>query len=146
MRPGDGAVSVTYLGQPESAGYPAHLQGRPDQEGLRLEGGQADPRDVSRAGEDEKPWHPLRAELRVELVQRLDLEPPGHEQQDAAPGAQHRPGTDSLTPLERGPEHREVQRDALDPEVLRGLDGLDDEEVVQARLRGPVAAHQVERQ
>ena len=119
---------------------------RPDQERLGLQRGQADPGRVPGAGEDQEPGLPLRAELRVELVQRLDLEPPGQEEQDAAPGAQHRPGPDPLAALQRGPEHGEVQRDALHAEVGRRLDGLDDQEVVQARLGGPVPAHQVERE
>ena len=51
-----------------------------------------------------------------------------------APQPEHRPGTDPLAALQRGPEHGEVQRDALDPQRLGGLDRLHDEEIVDPRL------------
>src|SRR5580693_1540786 len=125
---------------------PAHLQVRPDEEGLRLQRRQADPRRVPGAREHHEPRHPVRAELGIELVQRLDLEPPGHEQQDPPPGPDHRPGADPLAALKGGAKGGEIQRDPADPEFVRMLDGLDDQEVVQAGLGVPVAAHQVERE
>src|SRR5207247_799209 len=72
---------------------PAQLQRRPDQERLRLERGQRGPGRVLGAGEDEEARLPDRAELGVELVQRLDLEPLGHEDEHRPPGPQHRAGT-----------------------------------------------------
>ena len=69
------------LTQAELARHPAQLNPRPDQERLGLEGRQGNPRGIHGAGEDEETRLPLRAELGVELIQRLDLEPAGGEQQ-----------------------------------------------------------------
>ena len=77
---------------------------RPDQERLGLQRGQADPGRVPGAGEDQEPRHPLRAELGVELVQRLDLEPPRQEQQQPAarPAAPARRRSARPAPAPRG--------------------------------------------
>src|SRR6266704_1142672 len=125
---------------------PARLHLGPDEERLGLQRGQADPDRVSRGGEDHEPGHPDGRELGVELVERLDLEPPGHEDQDAPPGTRDRAGADPLAAFERRPERGEVQRDAGHAEFGGALDGLGDHEVVQAGLGGPVPPHQVERE
>src|ERR1700731_3160546 len=75
-------------GQAGLADDPAQPERRPDQERLRLEGGQRDPGRVPGAREDEEPGLPDRAELGVELVQRLDLEPLGQEDEYRPPGLQ----------------------------------------------------------
>src|ERR1700678_3408342 len=101
-------------------GVPLRLERRPDQERLRLEGGERDAGRVPAARVDEEPGLPDRAELRVELVERLDLEPPRQEHAQVPPRLQHRARADLLAALESGPEHREVQRQALDAEPRRG--------------------------
>src|SRR5215471_11980027 len=86
LRPGlaVAAQRVRQPGEPhpadDPAGDPAHLDRGPDQERLGFQRGERHPRRVPGPGEDEEARHPQRAELGVELVQRLDLEPPGGEQ------------------------------------------------------------------
>src|SRR5215470_2735484 len=133
-------------GEPQAAGDPAHLYGGPDQERFGFQRGEGDPGRVPGPGEHEETRHPERAELGVELVQRFDLEPAGGEQQDAPPGAEHRPGADPLAPGQRRAEHREVERHPLDAEFLGRLDRLHDEEVVDPWLRGAFPAHEVQGQ
>src|SRR5579863_8297502 len=65
---------------------PPHLEPRPHEERLGLEGGEGNARRVPPAGEDEETRLPDGSELRVELVERLDLEPPGQEDEQPAPG------------------------------------------------------------
>src|SRR5690348_11430952 len=152
--PGSGsAVTAQWVRQPgephpadDPAADPAYLHCGPDQERLGFQRGESHPRRIPGPGEHEEPRYPQRAELGVELVEGLDLEPPGREQQDATPGTQHRPGADPLAAGQRGAEHREVQRHPLDAEFLCRLDRLHDEEVVDARLCGPLPPHQVERE
>src|SRR5579859_1088760 len=92
----------------EATWQPQRRYGRPDQESLSLERGDRDARDVAGAGVGEEPRHPGRAEFRVELIQRVDLEPLRHQQQDPSPGAQRWPGADPLTAFQGGAEDREV--------------------------------------
>src|SRR6266851_3845345 len=122
---------------------PPRLDLRPDQESLGLQRRESDPDRVLGRGEDHEPGYPFGRELRVELVERLDLEPLGHEDEDAAPGARDRAGPDTLAALERSPEGGEVQRDVRHAKIGRRFDGLGDHEIVEARLRRPVPAHQV---
>src|SRR5262249_6238926 len=147
-RPGleNAAQAAPHTGQPQLAGQPAQFQLGPDQERLGLQRGHADPDRVPGAGEDAEARLPDRAELGVELVQRLDLEPAGDEDEEAAPDPQHRARADPLASFQGGPEDREVERDALDAQRVGGLDGLHDQEVVHARLGAAVPAHQVQRQ
>src|SRR5215469_6270925 len=62
------------------APQPADFDRRPDQERFSLKGGQPDPYRVARAGEHHESRHPVGCELGVELIQRLDLEPPRQEE------------------------------------------------------------------
>src|SRR5215813_3677440 len=99
---------------------PARLDLRPDHESFGLEGSESHPDRVLSRREDHEPGYPFRHELGVELVKRLDLEPPGHEDEHAAPGARDRTGTDALASLERSPEGGEVQRNMRHAKVGRG--------------------------
>lgn len=117
---------------------------RETDEALRLHGRQGDPGQVAGGAVDHEPGLPAGPELGVELVQGLDLEPARQEDQQPAPDPQHRPGTQLLAAGQGGAEHREVQRDTRDAEPGRGLEGGDDQQLVHPRVRGTVAAHQVE--
>src|SRR5215472_121279 len=114
--------------QAEFPGDPADLDRWPHQERLGFERGEADPQRVPGTGEHQESRHPLRAELGIELIQRLDLEPSRQEQQEPAPSPRYRPGTDALAPCQRSAEHREVQRNPLHAEVASSLNCLDDQE------------------
>jgi hypothetical protein len=101
-------------------------------------------REVMNVFEAQVARHPLGAVLDVRPVQRFELEPPGEEQQQPAPAAQHRAGTDPGAFLEDRAEHREVHRDPLDAEPGSGRHQLGDHVLDQPVVAGPVAAHQVE--
>src|SRR5437763_14528326 len=109
--------------------------GGPDDEGLGLERRDRDAGDLARVAVADETWLPQRAELRVEPVERLDLEPPRCDEQDLPPQAQDRAGPELAAALERGPEHREVERQARDAEIARRAHRGDDEQLVEPRVR-----------
>src|ERR1039458_10015458 len=64
---GGGADPAAEPAEPHLAGQPPPADARPHQERLRFQRGDAHPGRILRAGEDEEPRHPDRAELGIEL-------------------------------------------------------------------------------
>ncbi len=109
------------MGQPRQAAR--GREGReswPDQEGLGFEHGQSDTWKIAVGWKADVARRPLWLELRVEPVEAVDLEPAGKEDQQPAETAGHRPGTEPLPALQRGPEEGEVQGQTVHVQPARG--------------------------
>src|SRR5450631_3153324 len=117
---------------------------RPGEERLGLERGNRDPRKVAGGRIDDETGHPGRLELGVEPIQPLDLEPPRRKQKHTAPTPQERSGSQTLSTFQGGPEYREVEGDAIDAQLWTELQRVDDEQLVDAGVRSPVASHEVQ--
>lgn len=119
-------------------------QGRRGEEALRAGRRDADTGKVRALLEQEIARLPDRPVLGVGPVERFELPPAREERQQRTPQPQHGSRAQPGTAFEDGPEHREVQGDPLDTELLGAQQQFDHHELHEPVVGVPVAAHQVQ--
>ena len=107
-------------------------------------GGETHHGDVARLQIAEEPRLPLGVVLHVGTEQGLDLPPAGRDQQGPAEQPDERSRADPGPLLERGPEHREVERHLLDAEFAAGRHQRGHHQFGDAVVGPRAAPHHVE--